>query len=210
MASTDYITEQQFLDYIKSNADTGNELVTTAITTASRAVDAFCNRVFYQQTTTLYYAADPTSAAGYWILPIDDLATTSGLIVKTDANNDGVFERTLTLNTDFVCEPINQYFGGIQPWPYTSFRSLATIVFPFRYYPWQRPTVSVTGTFGWPAVPKPVEQATKILTAQYVKLADAPLGVAGWGAYGDIKVKDIPQAATLLLPYADAGGFGVA
>ena len=203
---SDYITEQELLDYIKSGANLGNSVTQGAITAASRAVEAHCGRIFYQRAaTTLYYSPATQDGPIY----IDDLATTASLAVRTD-DGTGTYGTLLTINTHFILEPRNQQFGGQAGWPYMSIRGLAALTFPLRYYAWQPDTVKVTGTFGWAAVPEDVKQATKIIAAQYVKLADAPLGVAGWGAYGDIRVRDIPQASTLLAPYRKGTSFGIA
>ena len=203
---SDYITEQEFLDYIKSGADLGNDTTQAAITAASRQVDAYTGRVFFQQTLTLYYSV---YTVGDPLVEIDDLATTSGLLVQTDTGA-GTYPTTLTLNTDFMVEPRNQQFGGIGGWPYTHLRGLSLLKFPVRYYPWQPDTIKVTGTFGWAEVPAEVKQATRIIAAQMYKLADAPFGVAGFGSYGEIRVRDIPQASTLLSPYRKGSSFGIA
>lgn len=204
---TSYITERELLDYIKSGADTNNPTTLSAISAASRQVDAFCGRTFYQNETSLYYTACSTQDPR---IQIDDLATSDGLTVDVDGNRDGSYATSLTINTDFVLEPRNQQFGGIAGWPYTALCSTRLLVFPIRYYLYQLDTVRVTGTFGWATVPDPVKQATKIIAAQFYKLADAPLGVAGWGAYGDIRVREIPQAASLLGPYRKGSSFGIA
>jgi hypothetical protein len=206
---TDYITEQELLDYIQSGADTGNEVVTDAIAAASRTIEAYCTRTFGQRTeTTLFYS--PSLVRGRWVIEIDDLATATDLVVKTDTSGGGTYATTLTVNTDFVLEPRNQMFGGQTGWPYTRLRGTSMLIFPIRQFEWQADTVKVTGTFGWPAVPDAVKQATKIVAAQYFKLAEAPLGVAGWGAYGDIRVRDIPQVSTLLAPFRKGSSFGIA
>lgn len=203
---TDYITEQEYLDYAKSGADPGNQVIIDAIAAASRQVEGFCGRPFDQTSLTLYYT--PGMYASF--VDIDDLATATGLSVHVDTSRDSTYATALTLGTDYVLEPRNQQFGGIAGWPFMQLRGLRVLVFPYRYYPWQVDTVKVTGTFGWPAVPAPVKQATKIIVAQLIKLAEAPLGVAGWGAFGDIRVRDIPQAATLLGPYMKGDSFGIA
>jgi hypothetical protein len=207
---SDYITEQQFLDYYKSPAPTGDGTLAGCITAASRSIDAFCGRNFYITNTTRYFSGYVGEIASYWLLPIDDLANTTGLAVHTDSNGAGTYANTITLNTDFVLEPVNQEQGGILGWPYSMMRSLQPLVFPVRYYAWQPHTVKILGNWGWAAVPYPVQQACKILTAQYVKMADAPLGVAGFGSYGDVRVRDIPQVATLLDPYRHDKSFGIA
>lgn len=210
MTIQSYLTEQELLNYLNTGTSPGNEVVIDAISAASRKVDSYCNRFFYQSTETMYFSGRFDSIASYWSLEIDDLANNTALVVKTDIDQDGSYARTLTEGTDFFLEPINQESGGIRGWPYTQLRARENLTFPLRYFPWQPHTVQITGTFGWAEVPEPVRQATKIVAAQFYKLAEAPLGVAGWGAFGDIRVKDVPQAASLLAPYRHGQSFGIA
>lgn len=209
---TDYVAEQEFLDYYKSNAAPGSETIEVCISASSRAIDAYCNRHFYTVTEARYFSPYPDGPGAYWLLCIDDLSTASGLTVQTD-NGAGTYTTTVS-SSAYVLEPKNQSQGGLGgpygAWPYTMLRSTSANVFPIRYYPWQPDTVKVTGTWGWASVPDPIKQACKILTAQFVKMAEAPLGIAGFGSYGDVRVRDIPQVATLLNPYCEGGAYGIA
>lgn len=204
---TNYLTETEFRDYIGSKGTSNSDSILAAISAGSRSVDAFCARHFDQRTTTRYYT--PGWSSEQYLLPVDDIATTTGLAVATTTANSGSYETSLTLNTDFTLEPRNQLSAGL-PWPYTHLRSSANI-WPIRTIGSHRDTVSVTATFGWPtAVPDEVKQATRIIAAQLWKLGEAPFGVAGWGAYGDIRVREVPQAAMLLAPYRRGQSFGIA
>lgn len=205
--STDYITEQEFLDYIKTKAEPGNDVVQTAISAASRSVDAYCDRFFYiVEGASLTY--DPDLLNSTSLVRIHDLADDTDLEVKTDSGGDGTYATTLTQDVDFVLEDANR--NALEGWPFCALRSTSSLVFPVPVTPWRARTVQVTGNFGWAAVPSDVKQATKILASQLHKLADAPLGVAGYGAYGEIRVRDIPQAARLLNRYRSGSAFGVA
>jgi hypothetical protein len=64
-----------------------------------------------------------------------------------------------------------------------------------------RRAVQITALWGWSAVPDPVKQATLIIAAEQWKLKDAPFGVAGFGEFGPIRVRDNPMAASLLARY---------
>lgn len=204
--ASDYITEQEFRDYINSTGTDNSDSIEGAITAASRAVDSHCGRFFYQENETQFFSADPGDWTTLWLLPLDDmdLATLNGIVVVSETDNSGTYPTTWTAGTHFIGEPVNQSVAGITGWPYTHLRAITTRTWPYRYLGWQRDTIQITGTFGWPAVPEPVKQATKIIANQFYKLASAPLGVAGYGAFGDIKVRDIPQASTLLIPYVKA------
>lgn len=196
-AARDYITAAEFRDYIKDPSSLDPDAIAAAISTASRAVDAHCGRFFYQLATVM--KASPSDA---FVLYIDDLATTAGLAVAVDWGTAGTYPETRTVNVDFICEPVNQNVGGIGGRPFTSLRSLNGKIWPPRIPGFFRDTVRITGTFGWPAVPDPVRQATKVLAAMYFSLAGTPLGYSaipdGGGA---IRVRENPIASTLLVPY---------
>ena len=56
--------------------------------------------------------------------------------------------------------------------------------FPFTWPYTHLDRISITGTWGWPAVPAPVMQGTFLIAAQLFKLKDAPFGVAGNSTFG--------------------------
>lgn len=209
---TAYITEQQFLNYTKSKADIGNTQITEAIEASCRKIDDHCGRSFYSYTDTQYFHTDSCSPVGAWILelPESEIASTSSLVVSTDANGDGTYATTWTMNTDFMLEPVNTTRAGVSGWPWTRLRAVGTKTFPLSYRITARPEVRIAGTFGWAAVPDAVVQATKILASMHYKMGETPLGTAGFGEYGEIRVKEIPQVAALVAPYRRGNSFGVA
>lgn len=169
-----------------------------AIPAASRAVDNITGRMFDQSVGTRYYTP---YEGGY--LCIDDYL--GGGTLATDQDADGTFETEWALNTDYVLEPLNAAAKG---WPYEEVR-----VHPLgsqRFPCWPR-SVSVSGTFGWAAVPEGVYAATVIIAAQTVKfLREAPFGVVGLGL-DNIAVRisrTNPHVAMHLDPYVK-GGQGV-
>lgn len=196
----DYITIDEYREYIGS--DTANKEVTIklAISEASREIDFMCGRSFFQQDDTRYFSPDENNL---WILQLDDsdLATTAGLTVHVEYGLDGTYPEVRTFGTDFICEPINQSVNGIGGWPFTSLRSVNAKIWPPHYADFQRDTVKIQGTWGWPAVPDPVKQAAKVLTAQRVFMANAPLGTAGVNGWGDVRVRDLPMVPQMLKPY---------
>ncbi|MGZ4766822.1 MAG: hypothetical protein ACXV6M_14310 [Ilumatobacteraceae bacterium] len=205
MTTTTYCTEQELLDHIKSNADIGNDATIGAVESASRAIDSYCSRRFYSVSETRYFSPDFGSQVGFlYILELhdSDLANLTDLTVLS--GQGGTYSTTWTSGTDFIAEPLNRQPG----WPYTRLRGI-TNPFPQRLTLQAQETVKITGNFGWDEVPAPVKLATKLLAAQYYKLGDAPLGVAGWGAYGEIRVREMPQVATLLAPYRKGSMWGI-
>lgn len=181
---------------------TDDNRLTMAADSATQMIQAYCNRHFVQQATVsarTYVASTP------WLLEVDDISTATGLIVKTDEDEDGVFETTWA-STDYQLEPLNGKLGG-QNWPYTRIRAIKSREFPFDY---GQALVQVTARWGWANpdaiddyVPHPVEQAAQIQGVSIFKSAEAPLGIAGFGDIGIMRLRQAmhPVAMALLAPY---------
>lgn len=159
--------------------DTADDtLLELAVESASRAIDAFTDRRFWVDSAVVarYYTVTADDEA----LEIPDgITTTTGLLVKTDEDGDGVYETTWTLNTDFRLEPVNAAADGL---PWTRIVAVGDRLFPRStgsttddYYR----AVEVTSKGGWTTVPSPVKQACLIQAARLWKRKDAPFGVAG-------------------------------
>lgn len=170
-----------------------------AINTASREIDQFTGRNFYNNgTATRVFAAED------WLtVSIDDLISLTTL--ETASNADGVFDTTWTA-TDYQLEPLNGRANGLTGWPYTRIRSVASLLFPkFQ----ERATVRVTGVWGWSAVPVPIQTATILQAARLFKRADAPFGAAGYGDVGIIRVTRFdPDVTQAIAPYRLMRGIG--
>lgn len=184
---TDLTTIKLSLGITDTVDDTWLEICVTA---ASRAIDNFTERVFYQTEGTRVYVPYDN-----FVVETDDIATLTTL--KTSTNVDGVFDQTWQ-TSDRQLEPLNGIAGGI-PSPTTHIRAVGDYWFPTAG---QEATVQVTGTFGWSAIPDAVEQACILQAARYFKRADSPMGVAGFDAMGVVRLSRIdPDIATLLEPY---------
>lgn len=191
MAITNGYTDLTTLKLSLSITDTVDDSwLEICITAASRAIDNFTERVFYQSEGSRVFTPYDN-----FVVEIDDLASLTSL--KTSTNVDGVFDQTWGSN-DYQLEPLNGIAGGI-PSPTTHIRAVGDYWYPTAG---QEATVQVTGTFGWSAIPDAVEQACILQSARYFKRADSPMGVAGFDAMGVVRLSRIdPDIATLLEPY---------
>lgn len=163
-----------------------------AIESASRLIDGHAQRVFYNAgTATRYYVANDT-----WTVNVDDLQSLTTLQTSTAANN--VFDTTWS-STDYQLEPLNGYNSGLTT-PYTRIRAVGNYGFPLNG---GEALVKVIGVFGWSAVPTTIKQATIIQSSRIFKRLDSPLGVAGFGDLGVVRVSSRldPDVAQLVEPY---------
>jgi hypothetical protein len=175
-----------------------DSLLETAIESASRMIDGFTARTFYNAGTAVrnFAATDDLN------LIIDDAITITE-VASTDEIGDSY---TIWKPTDFQLEPVNARADGLYS-PYTGIRAVNDYAWPVVD---QQALCRITGTWGWPAVPTAVKQATIIQSSRLFKRLDSPLGVAGFGDMGAIRVGRYldPDVEQLLMPYRIMRNFG--
>jgi len=195
-----YSTRNQIKAALRiGTADTiDDDLIDNCAGAASRLIDGYCNRKFWSvgsATSRVYTAEDD------YYCSIDDIAGTA-LTLKTSSLADGVFDVTWTV-TDYQLEPLNGNLDGLT-WSYDKIRAVGDYLFPIVNANYgSQALVQVTATFGWPSIPEPVTQATIIQASRLFKRYDSPLGVAGFGDMGAIRVSRAldPDVAQLVEPY---------
>ena len=189
-----YCTLNELKQSMRITDNVDNSLLTAAIESASIWVDGWCDRDFTVAGTATSRDYIPTGT--YDVLQIDD--ATEVVSVKIDDDLDRTFSVTL-LAIDFQTEPLNDTVGGLRV-PIMRLR-------PFEdgYWPtWKnQATVRVEARYGWPAVPASVKQATILQSSAVFTRLDSPLGVAGFGDMGAMRVSRFvdPHVEMLLAPY---------
>jgi hypothetical protein len=190
------------VDVLKSrlgipSTDTVDEFeLHTACFSASREIEQYCERVFYR-TQEEIRTFEPFGMYGLRLPEFNDLVSITTL--KTDASGAGAYETTWA-STDYQLLPLNPTAAPEQK-PYTRIKALNR-AFPITYTQSARcDTVQITGVFGWPQVPLAIKQATLVIAAETFKLKDAPFGVAAFGEYGPMRVRDNPKVAKMAGPY---------
>jgi hypothetical protein len=167
-----------------------------AIRAASSFIDQLTGRTFGQMTTAEARRYLPTNS-GYCI--IDDLYSFTSLV--------GYSGETWTVEQDFYLLPLNADKQG-RPW--TAIRAIGGRPFLFTMADinvgWSilDGRVTVTGKFGWPAVPPDITQACCMLAVRYAKrLREAPFGVYSTGVENPaVRLARMdPDVASLLEPY---------
>jgi hypothetical protein len=154
----DYCAPADLADYVDID-DIGEEVdapeLALAVTAASRAIDGFTRRQFGKVDALEARRYTPWRGSGSptgYVLDIDDLATAAGLLV------DGVAADPLLLS------PVN---AAAVARPYT------------RLYVTTCETVTVTGVWGWSAVPDSIVQACLLQASRFLVRRHSPYGVAG-------------------------------
>ena len=200
MINQGYATRNQVKAALRiGTADTiDDDLIDNCVGAASRLIDGYCNRRFWQSGTAearIYQAEDS------FYCSIDDIAGTA-LTLKSSTQADGTFDLTWS-RSDYQLEPLNGNLDGLT-WSYDKIRAVGDYLFPTVNANYgEQALVQVTAIFGWPSVPEPVTQATIIQASRIFKRYDSPLGVAGFGDLGAIRVSRYldPDMAQLVEPY---------
>ncbi len=168
------LTEVKASLRITDNLD--DTLLETAIESASRMIDGFTARTFSNSgTATRNYAA--TDALN---LIIDDAISISQ-VSSTDEVGDTY---VVWGANDFQLEPLNSRSDGLYM-PYTGIRAVGDYTWPVVD---QQALCRITGVWGWASVPTAIRQATVIQSSRLFKRLDSPLGIAGFGDMGAIRV----------------------
>lgn len=136
-----------------------------AIESASRQIDSYTERYFYNAGTAVKIFAPIDN----WVCPTEDFIT----LTKVETSEDGESYDTEWTADDWQAEPLNGRAGGLVT-SYTQIRAVEDYLFPYRN---GEATVRLTGTWGWSAVPIAITQATIILASRIFKRLDSPLGI---------------------------------
>lgn len=192
MAITDgYTTLDEVKAILRITDNVDDALLETCVEAASRQIDTHCERVFTPTTATRVF-----SPSDSYLVSIDDLSTLTSL--KTSSAADGTFDITWTA-TDYQLEPLNGLTGSIYS-PYTRIRAIGDYLFPVVN---DEATVQIEGVFGYgTSIPVDIKQACNLLAVRQFKRYDSPLGVAGFGDIGMVRVSRVdPDIEALLGPY---------
>ena len=154
-----------------SGQDTNLE---SAVESASREIDQYCGRIFYE-TTSQVRTYTPTNR---YELEVDDISTDTGLVVKLDTTDDGSYDTTLTINTDFIVSPVNRSNVLDQNQPITMLKILDKRSSE-RFDVDIVNNVQVTAKYGFSSVPSAIKQATFLQATRLFKRKDSPFSTYG-------------------------------
>ncbi len=165
-----YATREQLEVMLQGEEFTGtahDANIDRAVETASRSIDQFCARRFYQGSTvqTRYY-----TPADFRHLEVDDISVATGLLVTEDISLDDTFETSWT---------VDDYSGdnGFRLMPENTGPPFNRLEALNSSWPLLRRSIKVIAKFGFASVPTEVENATLVLAVRYYLRKDAPFGV---------------------------------
>ena len=188
--SNGYATLLQIKSAIGISDGIDDPMLEMAIESASRQIDSYTERYFYNAGT----ATKIFAPLDEWVCPTEDFIT----LTQVQTSEDGESWDTTWGTEDWQAEPLNGRAGGLVT-SYTQIRAIENYLFPYRQ---GEATVRITGTWGWSAVPIAITQATVILASRIFKRLDSPLGIIS-GELGSMRVgfRLDPDVQHLIEPY---------
>jgi hypothetical protein len=189
-----YVTLSELKAALRITDQVDDGLLSTALNSATAYVNNYCERSFFPGTATTERIYIPTGR--FDVLLIDDASAITEVAI--DENLDRSYS-TVLRELDFQPEPLNVTTIGSR-YPFTLLRPIEDGYWPM----WEnRATVRVTGTFGWPETPDAVREATLLQASRLFTRLDSPLGVAGFGDMGAMRVsfRGDPDVLMLLNPF---------
>ncbi|HEU4422062.1 MAG TPA: head-tail connector protein [Pilimelia sp.] len=181
---------------MKITAADRDELLTQALTAASRMVDSYTGRPVDGFTAAGSATARTFNPVGRitpdgWLL-VDDIGSTTDLVVETGTTG------AWTAITDYETGPDNAIAYG---------RPITSLARPTIGWPLVgAERVRITARWGWPSVPDQVVQATLIQALRLYRRKDSPEGVAGAGDFGVVRLARVdPDVAALLSAFVIPG-----
>jgi hypothetical protein len=188
-----YCTLSEVKSALRLSDSIDDTLIENSIEAASRRIDGYCGRFFYKTAPT----AVRLFAYDSYRLAVNDISSTTGLIVKLDNDGDGTYEDTLVLDTDYIVEPTD---FTIYDRPIRTISMIGGATFPISTLP-AIPLVQVTAAWGFDAVPHDVREACVLLSIRQFARFNAALGVMAFADMA-ITVRAVdPDVRDLLLPY---------
>lgn len=173
-----YCTLAQVKAGLRITDSVDDSLLEMAVESASRAMDSYCNRVFYSTGTAVVRYYSPRDS---YLCDIDDLVSLTSLYTNSDETQSSY--NIQWTSEDYQLEPLNG-LADSQPTPYTRIRAIGDYTFQTLD---GEASVKVTGVFGYSAVPIAVTQATVIQASRIYKRLDSPLGIIS-GELGTMRV----------------------
>jgi hypothetical protein len=186
-----YCTVDEVLQRMGHSGATSPDLIakiTDAIESATLGIDSDTGRVFTPSTATRTFGAEYE-----YELYLPDFVSLSA--VKVDDDDDGTFETTIAAS-GYELDTMYERTG----WPYDTIRLFD------RRWPLggrRRRRIEIAGTWGWSAVPAPINQACSLMAARIAQRTSAALfGVQSFGDAGAAAIRtNDPDYMHLVRPY---------
>ncbi len=192
-----YVTLESFKAYLitQRGSAANDSHLQAALDAAHQAIDNHCARKFVVASGSSARVYRPRSRTSP-LLSIHDCTAITSVV------EDGT---TLVSLTDYVAEPLNGLTWSGESVPYDSLRRVSG-----HWLYEDAPTVTVTASWGWAAIPYPVVEACRMLAKDIATTREVQFDVAAFGEFGAVRIRQNPQVNALVSPYVRIESWGIA
>ncbi len=190
----------EFKGFYRTTIDADTPTLQVCLDAAIKGLNRLCGREWVVAST------DPDEATARTYRPDE---CTQWLRIHDCTSIVSVVENgvTLTGNTDYTTDPISTVGWTGETVPVERLKR--------RYNNWWTDTdiatVTVTGLWGWAAIPTSIKMACYIGTKDLADTRDVKLGIADISQYGPMRVRENPEVRRLASGYIRAeAAFGIA
>lgn len=200
-----YASTSELASLVRIGDTADDAQLALAIETASRAIDLAAGRQFglVAAVEDRFFTARWDRGISRWVVPIDDLMTSVGLVVKVDSLGYGTYADTITSDL-YRPRPLNAAGKG-RPWTELVLYPASAVHLTSGALPSGTDgAVQVTARWGWSSVPTAIKHATLLQASRLVARRDSPYGVAGSPEAGSqlrLLARLDPDVATSVAPY---------
>lgn len=182
-----YVTLAELKKYVGIPVDElgKDDVLQFALDSATREIEDYCERQFNKELTATPRVFVPDD---HCQVEVDDFYDTTGFVLETDPNRSGTYSQTWTA-ADYELSPLNGVVSGVPGWPYWTIDAVGGLRFPMPYGGHRKASVRVTAKWGWSTIPKVIRQCTFQMASKNYSMQGAPLGVAGFGEFGVVRVR---------------------
>lgn len=214
-----YVNVDDLKEHVTIEDAGDDSRLTVAAMEASRLIDKWCGRPGFDKdaaaTPRYYFAPRSYDLDVVRTIRVDDFWDAASLVIKTDDNDDGVYESTW-LTSDYQLEPSGGLRGGVIGWPYSEIITTFVKGWPIDYPIGGQWTsrryvraISITAKWGWIAVPDAVHRATLTLAERLYAERKAPFGIDPMGIYiGRDRMSQVADMLDVFRNHSNISGFG--
>lgn len=188
------LTAEAVEGYYRSEITADRGLIDAACLAADQGIFEICQRKFAVAGSAAARSYAPRVCSR--VLRVHDCTSVTSVV------ENGV---TLTANTDYVCEPVQQVSWSGETRPFEQIRR--------RSGYWHTDdglaTVTVTAPWGWSAIPAPITQAAYVAVKDILDARETRFGIADISQFGPLRVRQNPMVQQLCAPYRRVEAFGI-
>lgn len=164
-----YIADADLKSFLRIQGGIHDAEVHRATATAQAEVDRYCGWGSSGFLPDADVSARTFATGDRLLVDVDGFYTATGLVVRTDDDDDGVFETTWSAS-QFELLPAGNRWRGMSGVPFFQLRACGTRTWPVGGKRENR--VEITARWGWAACPPDVSTATLLRTVQIMQRRD--------------------------------------